>query len=178
MSRNAPQISVLTANRLDDGVVVFLDGEGGWSEDIGMALPARTPEEARTLEARGAHDAARNLIVEPYLVEVSEAVGGLTPLRTRERVRIQGPSILADVPGYVAPTSPSPRASPPFPCTPSARGEGWGEGQSLAPAPVYVAAPHPNPLPASPRAQSGSLAQVDGPRASGEREFLRATEAA
>jgi hypothetical protein len=174
MSRNAPQISVLTANRLDDGVVVFLDGEGGWSEDVAAAVVARTPEGARTLEARGAHDAARNLIVDPYLVEVSEAVGGLTPLRTRERVRIQGPSILADVPGYVAPTSPSPRASPPFPCTPSAR----GEGQSPATAPVHVAAPHPNPLPASPRAQSGSLAQVDGPRASGEREFLRATEAA
>jgi sulfite reductase (NADPH) hemoprotein beta-component len=137
MSKSAPQISVLTANRLGDGIVVFLDFEGAWSEDIALAVVARDPDEARALEDRGAYDSARNLVVEPYLVEVREADGHLTPIRYRERVRAAGPSILDDVPGYVPPL-PSPRFS---------RGEGQGEGQNLAPA--FAAAPHPDPLPAS-----------------------------
>jgi hypothetical protein len=128
MSKNAPQVSVLTANRLGDGVVVFLDCEGDWVELIGAGAVARTPEEVRALEARGAHDAARNLVVEPYLVEVRDGPGGVTPVRTRERVRVAGPSILGDVPGYVSPAAPSPRASPTPP-------------RSHAPA------PHPDPLP-------------------------------
>ena len=102
MSKSA-EISVLTANRLGDGIVVFLDFEGAWSEDIALAVVARDPDEARALEDRGAYDSARNLVVEPYLVEVRETAGGLIPIRYRERVRVAGPSILDDVPGYVAP---------------------------------------------------------------------------
>jgi uncharacterized protein DUF2849 len=138
MSKTA-EISVLTANRLGDGIVVFLDFEGAWSENIAEALAARSPDEVRQLQDRGAHDAAHNLVVEPYLMEVREAGGSLIPIRYRERVRVSGPTILDDVPGYVEPGSaPSPHRS-------SRWGEGRGEGQTLAP--TSVAAPHPNPLP-------------------------------
>jgi sulfite reductase (NADPH) hemoprotein beta-component len=133
MSKN-PEISVLTANRLGDGIVVFLDFEGAWSEDIALAVVARDPDEARALEDRGAYDSARNLVVEPYLVEVREADGCLTPIRYRERVRVAGPSILDDVPGYSAP----------IPSLRSSRGEGQGEGQAH---PAAQVAPHPSPLP-------------------------------
>ena len=135
MSKSA-EITVLTANRLGDGIVVFLDFEGAWSEDIALAVVARDPDEARALEDRGAYDSARNLVVEPYLVEVREADGRFMPVRYRERVRVAGPSILDDVPGYSAPL-PSPRPS---------RGEGQGEGQAH---PAAQVAPHPIPLPAS-----------------------------
>ena len=50
MSKSAPQISVLTANRLGDGIVVFLDFEGAWSESLAEAVVARDPDEARALE--------------------------------------------------------------------------------------------------------------------------------
>jgi Protein of unknown function (DUF2849) len=103
MSKSAPHISVLTANRLDDGIVVFLDFEGAWNESLAEAVVARDPGEARALEDRGAYDAAHNLVVEPYLVEVREVGGRLTPIRVRERVRVSGPSILDDVPGYAPP---------------------------------------------------------------------------
>ena len=102
MSKTA-EISVLTANRLGDGIVVFLDFEGAWSEKIAEALAARSPDEVRQLQDRGAHDAAHNLVVEPYLMEVREAGGSLIPIRYRERVRVSGPTILDDVPGYVEP---------------------------------------------------------------------------
>ena len=105
MSKSAPQISVLTANRLGDGIVVFLDFEGAWSENLAEAVIARSPDEVRALQDRGAYDAARNLVVEPYLVEVRETAGGVVPIRYRERVRVAGPSILDDVPGYVEPAA-------------------------------------------------------------------------
>jgi hypothetical protein len=100
----APSIFILTANRLGDGIVVFLDFEGAWSGSLDEAIVARSPDEVKALEDRGTYDAAHNLVVEPYLVEVREDGGRLVPLRTRERVRALGPSILDDVPGYVAPT--------------------------------------------------------------------------
>lgn len=103
MSKKVQEISILSANRLSDGTVVFLDFEGAWSELLDEAVVAHTPDEVRALEDRGAYDAARNLVVEPYLVEVREEGGRIVPVRQRERVRAAGPSMLAAVPGYVAP---------------------------------------------------------------------------
>jgi hypothetical protein len=104
MSKQAPGIAVLTANRLSDGIVVFLDDGGTWVETVEAAAVARSPEAARVLEARGAEDAARNAVVDPYLIEMREVAGRLEPVRIRERVRIGGPSILDDVIGYTPPS--------------------------------------------------------------------------
>jgi len=112
MSKKAPGISVLTANRLSDGLVVFLDFEGAWGPSLAEAVTAHSPDEVRALEDRGAYDAARNLVVEPYLVEVREVDGHLVPTSQRERVRAAGPSMLGDVPGYVAPPAPVVRPVP------------------------------------------------------------------
>ena len=159
MSKRAPDVSVLTANRLQDGVVVYLAADGGWVESIEGALIARSADEARSLQAQGARDAARNVVVEPYLAEVAETGSRPVPARMRERVRVEGPSVLGDVPGYVTPSragAPSPRATPTSTRAPSARGEGRGEGQGHTPTLASVAAPHPSPLPAS-----GERGQVD-----------------
>jgi hypothetical protein len=160
MSKRTPQISVLTANRLGDGIVVFLDTDGAWVDGIESAAVARSPEESKALEAHGARDAARNLVVEPYLAEVREIGGQLVPIRARERVRVDGPSILGDVPGYA---SPSPRASSP---SPRLRGQGRAEGQNQT-APVLEATPHPSPLPALMEREEGSAMR-------GERESAEA----
>jgi Protein of unknown function (DUF2849) len=134
MSKSQPGISVLTANRLSDGAVVFLDLDGVWAASLRGAVVARTPDEARALESRGAFDAARNIVVEPYLVEMHEgADGSLAPVRFRERVRLGGPSVLDDVPGY------APAASV------ASRGEADANGQTLAASSVATA--HPQPLP-------------------------------
>jgi hypothetical protein len=127
--------SVLTANRLGDGAVVFLDFEGAWSESLAEAVVARSPDEVRALQDRADYDAARNLIVEAYLVDVRETVSGLVPLRQRERVRAAGPSILDDVPGYVAPASPA------------AGLPGGSRVEEQWHTSALVAATHPEPLP-------------------------------
>ena len=116
MSRTAPQLSILTANRLGDGTVVFLDPAGTWKETVAEAAVARTPDEAKALEARGARDAARNMVVDPYLAEVREIGWRIEPIRYRERVRAGGPTVLGDVPGYVFPAH---RAAPVSSQTPS-----------------------------------------------------------
>jgi hypothetical protein len=73
-------------------------------ESIEAAAVAHTAEAAEALKAQGARASARNLVVEPYLAEVRETGGRLLPVRQRERIRIDGPSIVEDVPGYVAPS--------------------------------------------------------------------------
>jgi hypothetical protein len=124
MSKRPPEVSVLTANRLQDGIVVYLAADGRWVETIDGAVVTRSAEEARALQEQGARDAARNLVVEPYLAAVAETGGRLAPARMRERVRMEGPSVLGDVPGY----APSPRTTSTSPRARTARGEGQVEG--------------------------------------------------
>jgi len=93
MSKDPASLSVLTASRLGDGHAVFLNFDGVWIEGTEGALVARTPDEARALKTRGAHDVARNLVIEPYLLEVCEVDGRLIPMRHRERAQVSGPSI-------------------------------------------------------------------------------------
>ncbi|TDI54208.1 MAG: DUF2849 domain-containing protein [Alphaproteobacteria bacterium] len=91
---------VLTANRLADGLVVFLTGDGRWSRIIAAAelLDDEAAVEA-ALETALA-DARANRVVEPYAVEVAVPVTGSTtgkggdpvPTRFRERVRASGPT--------------------------------------------------------------------------------------
>ena len=81
---------VLTANRLSDGVVVFLDAEGGWSEHIAAARIAEKAE-AEALAKAGEIGAAE--VVAPYLIDVTLEADGPRPLRYRERIRTFGPSI-------------------------------------------------------------------------------------
>lgn len=85
---------VVTANRLGDGVVVFFDCDGGWSEQIARARVVANADGA-TLLAEA--EAAAAEVVAPYLIDIEAgAVGGETPpvpLRYRERIRAFGPSI-------------------------------------------------------------------------------------
>jgi hypothetical protein len=83
---------VLTANRLGDGAVVFLDAGGHWTERIAEADVAEKAE-AEALAKRG--EATADEVIAPYLIDVDLApgAGGPTPLRYRERIRAFGPSI-------------------------------------------------------------------------------------
>ncbi|MDO1583889.1 DUF2849 domain-containing protein [Rhizobium oryzicola] len=92
---------VLTANRLTDGIAVWLDAKGQWTEALQDALVARHAEAVASLEAIGKRDFSANLVVDVNVVEVEEVAGKLRPLRLRERIRAEGPSIVyAD--GYAA----------------------------------------------------------------------------
>ena len=84
---------VLTANRLTDGIAVWYDREGKWNEWIGRSVVANTKEEAEALEAIGKKAYANNEVLDVNLVEVEEIEGQIRPLRLRERIRAEGPTI-------------------------------------------------------------------------------------
>ena len=44
--------SVVTANRLTDGIVVYLAKDGGWTEELGRARIASTEDEIKNSRGR------------------------------------------------------------------------------------------------------------------------------
>lgn len=79
--------NVVTANRLVDGIVVYLAAEGGWTEEIGRARLAETEEETKVLEVDAAKDVALRKVVAVYPMAVALHDGTVDPLSVRERIR-------------------------------------------------------------------------------------------
>ena len=84
---------VLTANRLNDGIAVWLDASGAWAENIDAALVARHAEAIKALEQAGRIGLADNRVVDVNVIDVEETGGHIRPLRLRERIRAEGPTI-------------------------------------------------------------------------------------
>ena len=96
---------VLTANRLSDGISVWLDASGNWVESLQDAFIARHAEAVTALEATGKAAFADNKVVDVNVIDIEEIAGVLRPLRMRERVRAEGPTI-DYAPGYKGLTGP------------------------------------------------------------------------
>jgi hypothetical protein len=82
-------MKALTANRLEDGEVVFLS-RGRWVERFGEADLFDNDEAALAAEAHAKTQIT--LLVEPYLIEVAPVDGGVAPVSYRERLRALGPT--------------------------------------------------------------------------------------
>ncbi len=83
---------VLTANRLVDGAVVFLAGDGSWGTLLSGVRIAADTDTAAALEAIAGRDVVARIVVGPYLIEVAAQDGKVVPTRYRERIRAFGPS--------------------------------------------------------------------------------------
>jgi hypothetical protein len=79
--------SVVTANRLVDGIVVYLAPDGGWVEDLARAGLAFTEEETKALEAEAAKAVAERRVVAVYPMEVALHDGAPVATSVRERIR-------------------------------------------------------------------------------------------
>ncbi len=90
-------MKVLTANRLSDGIAVWLDANGNWQERIDGALIARHDNAVAGLENAGKSAFNRNVVVDVALIDVEEAAGEIRPVRLRERIRAAGPTIRTDL---------------------------------------------------------------------------------
>ena len=90
MAKNlSGDLSVASANRLTDGVVVFLDDSGEWTQRLERAAVARDKRAGDILLERAKAEAFT--VVDPYLVAVSEDDAGvLEPLSLREKIRVSG----------------------------------------------------------------------------------------
>lgn len=94
-------LQVVTANRLGDGLVVFLTADGGWSENINDARVADGKDAAEAFLAQASAPELDVVIVGPYLIDVEQQDGGLVPTKYREVLRTKGPSVREDL-GYQA----------------------------------------------------------------------------
>lgn len=85
---------VLSANRLRDGVIVYLGPYGDWVtriEDAALFTTEAASEEAATARAR--HALAANEIVDPLMVEVTQDSDGRRTTTLRNAIRALGPTV-------------------------------------------------------------------------------------
>ncbi len=79
--------NVVTANRLLDGIVVYLAPDGGWVEELARAWLADTEAETKELESVAAKAVAERMVVAVYPMEVDILDGVPVALSVRERIR-------------------------------------------------------------------------------------------
>ena len=79
--------NVVTANRLTDGIVVYLAPDGSWTEEIERARLAMTEEETSALEAQADKAVKARIVVAVYAMPVEIKEGAVDPLSVRERIR-------------------------------------------------------------------------------------------
>ncbi len=90
-------MKVLTANRLADGIAVWLGANGQWLESIDAALIARHAEAVDALDDAGKSAFNNNVVVDIALIDVTEIDSEIYPIRLRERIRASGPTIRTDL---------------------------------------------------------------------------------
>ena len=88
---------IVTANRLRDGIAVFLTRAGDWSESIDDAALALEPEAAAALEARAKDDEKKTIVTGSYLVDAERLNGRVRASHIRERMRALGPTVRLDL---------------------------------------------------------------------------------
>ena len=79
--------NVVTANRLTDGIVVYLAPDGGWIEDIAHARFAASEDETQVLERIGEQAVKDRIVVAMYAMPVEIKDGAVDPLSVREKIR-------------------------------------------------------------------------------------------
>ncbi|MEW6255627.1 MAG: DUF2849 domain-containing protein [Pseudomonadota bacterium] len=83
--------TAITANRLADGVVVWLTSGRRWSESISDAAVATTSDEVHALLASAQADELEAVGAYPARVAVED--GKARPANLRERIRVDGPTV-------------------------------------------------------------------------------------
>ena len=93
-----PAIQVMTANRLTDGVVLYLARDDQWVEQLGDARFAKTDTAVEQLQAAADAAVQDRLVIGPYLFTVEAFDGGFRPISQREHIRALGPTVGTDMP--------------------------------------------------------------------------------
>ena len=84
---------MLIANRLHDGLIVFLTSDGSWVESIEDGWLAKdAADRARALRLSKLAEHA-NQVIGPELIEVTEQQGARIPVAIREAIRAAGPTV-------------------------------------------------------------------------------------
>jgi hypothetical protein len=82
---------IVTANRLGDGEVVYLEGDRQWSESLADSLVVEDGA-AEALLANVEKPQEELKIIGPYLMKVEIVDGQIQPVGQRESIRAKGPT--------------------------------------------------------------------------------------
>ena len=88
--------NVVTANRLVDGIVVYLAPDGGWVEELARAKLAGSAEETEALGIEAAKAVAEARVVSVYPMEVALHDGVPVATSVRERIRASHRTTLSE----------------------------------------------------------------------------------
>jgi hypothetical protein len=87
---------IISANRLNDGIVVYLTDGGDWAEAIAAARVIDSEEALTAALEVAAAAVARQLVVDPYPIQIDESEER-RPTRFREYIRARGPTVRPDL---------------------------------------------------------------------------------
>jgi hypothetical protein len=90
-------MKILTANRLSDGLAVWLARDHSWADHIDDAEVASDGVVAEKLELAGKAAFLKNEVVDVNLIDVDLIDGQIAPKRLRERIRAAGPTNRTDL---------------------------------------------------------------------------------
>lgn len=88
---------VISANRIGDGLVVYLTDSGGWSDRLADGHVATDKVAANNILALARRAEDDRVVIDPYLIDVAEFDGVLRPKKYREYIRAMGPSVRPDL---------------------------------------------------------------------------------
>jgi hypothetical protein len=86
---------MLIANRLQDGLTVFLTRDGSWVETIQAGWLIEDSADCARALRQGKAAEIHNAIIGPELIDVEEQEGRRTPVSMREAIRASGPTVQA-----------------------------------------------------------------------------------
>jgi hypothetical protein len=88
---------MIIANRLRDGVVVFLSSGEGWEPAISSGAVIESDVDAARLLAVAKRHETECQVIDPQLIEVELEQGQPRPTAIREAIRAFGPSVRTDL---------------------------------------------------------------------------------
>ena len=87
---------VISANRLSDGIIVFLASGHRWVESLQAAEVFPDAATTRTALERVADDVKGNFVIEVAAFDVNTAGGRIEARHLRDRIRVAGPTVHPD----------------------------------------------------------------------------------
>jgi len=87
---------MIIANRLVDGVVVFLAPGAGWTTAIASGVVIDDEAEALRLLGAAKQLEARSPVIDPQVIQVRVEGGTVRPTEIRELIRAFGPTVRTD----------------------------------------------------------------------------------
>jgi hypothetical protein len=87
-------LTIISANRLIDGLIVFRDSGGHWTTEFAAARRYTSKEDLESGLESARADIAANKVIEIEPIEMKDGPGGSVAVTMRNRVRLSGPSIL------------------------------------------------------------------------------------